>query len=164
MRPFPEHPRVIEMARKTDLSRLFEDIKAAAAQQGLLVFPGYIGEDLPSVWWQGDRDDWIGFLMIAKAEGTRTIYLGRAVLEEEDLQELAEWLEEKAGAGSTNGDRARIKELERYIGSTGEVRLGYINDGIAFLLQQRAEWYDEFLGLMAEAQEEEELEDLEPPE
>jgi len=151
------------MPRKTDLFRLFEEIKAAAAQQGLLVFPGYIGEELPTVWWQGDRDDWFGFLMIAKAEGARTIFLGRAVLEAEDLQELAEWLEEEAGPGSTNGDRARIKELERYIGSTGEVRLGYIKDGIAFLLQHRAEWYDEFLDLMAEAQEEE-LDDLEPPE
>lgn len=152
-----------EMPRKTDLSRLFEEIKTAAAQQGLLFFPGYIGEDLPTVWWQGDRDDWIGFLMIAKAEGARTIFLGRAVLEAEDLQDLAEWLEEKAGPGSTNGDRARIKELERYIGSTGEVRLGYIKDGIAFLLQHRAEWYDEFLEIMAEAQEEE-MDDLETPE
>lgn len=153
------------MPRKTDLSRLFEEIKAAAAQQGLLVFPGYIGEDLPTIWWQGNRDDWLGFVMIAKAEGARTILLGRAVLEEEDLQDLAEWLEEKAGPGSTNGDRARIKELERYIGSTGEVRLGYIKDGVAFLLQHRAEWYDEFLELLSEAQEEgEELEDLEPPE
>lgn len=153
------------MPRKTDLSRLFEEIKSAAAQQGLLVFPGYIGEDLPTIWWQGDRDDWLGFVMIAKAEGARTILLGRAVLEEEDLQDLAEWLEEKAGPGSTNGDRARIKELERYIGSTGEVRLGYIKDGVAFLLQHRAEWYDEFLEILAEAQEEgEELEDLEPPE
>jgi hypothetical protein len=151
------------MPRKTDLSRLNEEIRAAATQQGLLVFPGYIGEDLPTVWWQGDRDDWLGFLMIAKAEGARTIFLGRAVLEAEDLQDLAEWLEEKAGPGSTNGDRARLKELERYIGSTGEVRLGYIKDGIAFLLQHRAEWYDEFLEIMAEAQEEE-LDDLEPHE
>src|SRR3990172_11357617 len=102
------------MAHKTDRSRLFEVIKAAAAPQGMLVFPGYIGEDLPTVWWQGDRDDWVGFLMIAKAEEARTIFLGRAVLEAEDLQDLAEWLEEKAGPGSTNGDRARIKELERY--------------------------------------------------
>jgi hypothetical protein len=152
------------MPRKTDLSRLYEEIKAAATQQGLLVFPGYIGEDLPTVWWQGDRDDWLGFLMIAKAEGGRTIFLGRAVLEAEDLQDLAEWLEEKAGPGSTNGDRARLKELERYIGSTGEVRLGYIKDGIAFLLQHRAEWHDEFLEIMAEAQEEEGLDDLEPSE
>jgi|GEM_PF-973754 len=152
-----------EMPRKTDLSRLFEEINTAAGQQGLLVFPGYIGEELPTVWWQGDRDDWLGFLMIAKAEGARTIFLGRAVLEAEDLQDLAEWLEETAGPGSTNGDRARIKELERYIGATGEVRLGYIKDGVAFLLQHRTEWYDEFLEIMAEAQEEE-LDDLEPPE
>jgi hypothetical protein len=152
-----------EMPRKTDLSRLFEEIKTAAVEQGLLVFPGYIGEDLPTVWWQGDRDDWFGFLMIAKAEGARTIFLGRAVLEAEDLQDMAEWLEEKAGPGSTNGNRARIKELERYIGGTGEVRLGYIKDGIAFLLQHRAEWYDEFLELLAEAQEEE-MDDLESPE
>jgi hypothetical protein len=132
----------------------------------MLVFPGYIGEDLPTVWWQGDRDDWLGFLMIAKAEGARTVFLGRAALEEEDLQELAEWQEANAGPGSTNGDRARIKELERFIGSTGEVRLGYIKDGIAFLLQHRADWYEEFLELMAEAQEDEleDLEDLEPPE
>src|SRR3989304_5447924 len=117
------------------------------------------------VLWQGDPDDWLGLLMIAKAEGVHTIFLGRAALEAEDLQDLAEWVEENAGPGSTNGDRARLKEFERFIGSTGEVRLAYIKDGIAFLLQHRTEWYDEFLALMAEAQEEEEeLGDLESPE
>lgn len=154
------------MPDKTDLSGLYEEIRATAAQQGLLVFPGYIGEELPAVWWQGDPDDWLGLLMIAKAEGARTIFLGRAALAAEDLQDLAEWVEENAGPGSTNGDRARLKEFERFIGSTGEVRLGYIKDGIAFLLQHRTEWYDEFLALVAESQEEEldDLEDLEPPE
>jgi hypothetical protein len=147
------------MPRMTDLSRFYDEIREAAAQQGLLTFPGYVGEELPAVWWQGDPDDWYGFLMIAKAEGARTLCVGRAILEEEDLQELAEWVEEKTGPGSTNGDRARLKEFERYIGSTGEVRLGWIKDGIAYLLQQRTEWYQDFLELMAETEDEEE-EDL----
>jgi hypothetical protein len=140
----------------TDLSRLYDEIRETAVEQGLLMFPGYVGEDLPAVWWQGDADDWLGFLRIAKAEGARTVYVGRAVLEEEDLQGLADLVEEKAGPGSTNGDRARLKEFERYIGCTGEVRLGWIRDGIAFLLQQRTEWYQDFLELMAEVEEEEE--------
>jgi len=144
------------MPRMTDLSRLYDEMKESAADQGLLTFPGYVGEELPAVWWQGDVEDWLGFLKIAKAEGVRTVYVGRAVLEEEDLQELAEWVEEKAGPGSTNGDRARLKEFERYIGSTGEVRLGWIRDGVAFLFQNRTEWYQEFLELMAEIEDEEE--------
>jgi hypothetical protein len=115
-----------------------------------------VGEELPAVWWQGDAEDWLGFLKIATGEGVRTVFVGRAVLEEEDLQELAEWVEEKAGPGSTNGDRARLKEFERYIGSTGEVRLGWIRDGVAFLFQNRTEWYQDFLDLMAEIEEEEE--------
>jgi hypothetical protein len=150
------------MSKRTDLSRRYDEIRESAAQQGLLTFPGWVGEELPTVWWQGDSDDWLGFLLVAKAEGARTILVGRAVLEEEDLQELAEWVEERSGPGSTNGDRARIKEFERYIGWTGEIRVGWIKDGVAFLLQQRTEWYDEFLDLMAEA-EEEELEDFGPP-
>jgi hypothetical protein len=140
----------------TDLSRLYDEIKETAEEQGLLTFPGYVGDELPAVWWQGDADDWLGFLRIAKAEGARTVYVGRAGLEEEDLQELAEWVEEKAGPGSTNGDRARLKEFQRYIGCTGEVRLGWIRDGIAFLLQHRTEWYQDFLQLMSEIEEEEE--------
>jgi hypothetical protein len=145
------------MPHMTDLSRFYDEIKEAATRQGLLTFPGYVGEELPAVWWQADPDDWIEFLRIAKAEGTRTLYVGRAVLEEEDLQELAEWVEEKAGPGSTNGDRARLKEFERYIGSTGEVRVGWIKDGVAFLLQQRTEWYQDFLELTAETEDEEDL-------
>jgi len=144
------------MPRMTDLSRLYEEIREAAVQQGLLTFPGYVGEELPAVWWQGEPDDWFGFLMIAKAEGVRTVYVGRAILEEEDLQGLAEWVEENTGPGSTNGDRARLKELERYIGCVGEIRLGWIRDGVAFLLQQQTEWYRDFLELMAETEEEEE--------
>ena len=145
------------MPHMTDLSSFYDQIRDSAVQQGLLTFPGYVGEELPAVWWQGDPDDWFGFLTIAKAEGTKTVYVGRAILETDDLQELAEWVEEKAGPGSTNGDRARLKEFERYIGCTGEVRLGWIKDGVAFLLQQRTEGYQDFLDLMAETEDEEDL-------
>jgi hypothetical protein len=143
----------------TDLSSRFDEMVAAAERQGLLVFPGYVAEDLPAVWWQGDPDAWPDFLGIAKAEGVRTLFVGRAVLEAEDLQDLAEWVEEKEGPGHSNGDRARLKTLERYIGLTGEIRLGWIKDGVAFLLQQQTEWYEEFLDLMQEVQDEEEVED-----
>ena len=147
------------MARRSDLSSLYDEIREAASQQGLLTFPGYVGEDLPTVWWQGDPEDWFGFLMVAKTEEIRTVFVGRAILEEEDLQELAEWVDEKTGPGSTNGDRARLKEFERYIGSTGEIRVGWIKEGVAFLLQNRTQWYDDFLELMSEI-EEEDLEDF----
>ncbi len=139
----------------TDLTTQFEEIVAAANRQGLLVFPGYVIEEMPTVWWQGDPDEWPDFLGIAKAEGVRTLFVGRAVLEEEDLQELAEWVEERTGPGSTNGDRARLKEFERYIGMTGEIRMGFIKDGVAFLLQERSEWYEDYLDLMEEFEDEE---------
>ena len=79
----------------TDLSGLFDEMVAAAERQGLLTFPGYVGEDMPTVWWQGDPDDWADFLGIAKTEGIRTLFVGRAMLEAEDLQDLAEWVEER---------------------------------------------------------------------
>jgi hypothetical protein len=149
------------MSRTTDLSRLYDEIVMAATRQGLLIFPGYVGEELPAVWWQGNPDNWPEFLTIAKAEGVRTLFVGRAMLEEEDLQELAELVEETTGPGSTNGDRARLKEFERYIGCMGEIRLGWIREGVAFLLQHRTEWYDDFLDLMAEIEDEEDLEEFE---
>ena len=142
-----------------DLPKRFDDIVAAASRQGLLVFPGYLGDDLPTIWWQGDPEEWPDFLGIAKAEGQRTLFVGRTILHAEDLQELAEWVEERAGAGSTNGNRARLKEFERYIGLTGEVRIGWIKDGVAYLLQHRTEWYEDFLDLMDEVQEDDELSD-----
>jgi hypothetical protein len=147
----------------TDLSDRYEEVVAAARRQGLLVFPGYVAEDLPTVWWQGNPDDWPDFLGIAKAEGVRTLFVGRAILEQEDLQELAEWVEEKTGPGSTNGDRARLKEFERYIGLTGEIRVGWIKDGVVFLFQQRSEWYEDFLDLMQEIEGEEDLDDFGHP-
>ncbi|MBP1775053.1 MAG: hypothetical protein H6Q86_1059 [candidate division NC10 bacterium] len=99
----------------TDLSSRLDEMVAAAERQGLLVFPGYVSEDLPAVWWQGDPDAWPDFLGIAKAEGMRTLFVGRAVLEAEDLQDLAEWVEEKEGPGHSNGDRARLKTLNSSI-------------------------------------------------
>lgn len=149
------------MNQITDLFRLYDDIVAAATRQGLLTFPGYVGEELPAIWWQGDPNDWLEFLRIAKAEGVRTVFVGRAILEQEDLQDLAEWVDEKTGPGPSNGDRARLKEFERYIGATGEVRLGWVKDGVAFLLQQRTEWYEAFLELADEIEEEEDDDDLE---
>lgn len=147
------------MKAMTDLSGRFDEIVAAAARQGLLVFPGYVSEELPTIWWQGDPDEWPDFLGIAKAEGARTLCVGRAILEAEDLQDLAEWVEEKEGSGHSNGDRARLKTLERYIGLTGEIRLGWIKDGVAFIFQQQTEWYAEFLDLMQEIEEEGDRED-----
>lgn len=138
----------------TDLSSRFDEIVAAAERQGLLVFPGYVGEDIPAVWWQGNPDDWPDFLGIAKTEGARTFMVGRTVLEAEDLQDLAEWVDEKEGPGHSNGDRARLKTFERHIGSVGEIRLGWIKDGVAFLLQQQTEWYEDFLDFMQEVEEE----------
>ncbi|HSB69845.1 MAG TPA: hypothetical protein VLT62_10970 [Candidatus Methylomirabilis sp.] len=151
------------MNQITDLSRLYDEIVAAAARQGLLTFPGYVGDELPAVWWQGDPNDWGEFLRIAKVEGMRTVFVGRAILEQEDLQDLAEWVDERTGPGPSNGDRARLKEFERYIGSTGEVRLGWVKDGVAFLLQQRTEWYDEFLELTDEIEGDDDLEDFDHP-
>lgn len=149
------------MNEMTDLSRLYDEIVAAASRQGLLIFPGYVGDDLPAVWWQGDPDNWPDFLGIAKAENIRTVFIGRAVLQEEDLLDLAEWVDEKTGPGNSNGDRARIKEFERYIGLTGEIRLGWVKDGVAYLLQHRTEWYQAFLDLTEEMEEEDDLDDLE---
>ncbi len=134
-----------------DLSQLYDEMVAAADRQNLLIYPGYVSDDIPAVWWQGDPEDWPDFLGIAKAEGTRTLFVGRAVLEEDDLRDLAEWVEERS-AGSSNGDRVRLKEFERYIGSTGEVRLAWIKDGVAYLLQHRTEWYEDFLDLMDEVE------------
>ncbi len=139
----------------TDLTTHYDEVVAAASRQGLLVFPGYVVEDMPTVWWQGDPDAWPDFLGIAKAEGVRTLFVGRAILEEEDLQELAEWVEEKTGPGPANGDRARLKEFERYIGMTGEIRMGFIKDGVAFLLQERSEWYEDYLDLLEEVDDDE---------
>lgn len=148
------------MKPMTDLSSRFDEMVEAAGRQGLLVFPGYVADDLPSVWWQGNPDDWPDFLGIAKAEGVRTLFVGRAILEAEDLQEIAEWVEEREGPGPSNGDRARLKTFERYLGLTGEVRLGWIKDGVAFVLQQQTEWYADFLDLMEEVEEEDDdLED-----
>lgn len=152
------------MNQITDLSRLYDEMTAAASRQGLLTFPGYVGEEMPAVWWQGDPNDWPEFLRIAKAEGVRTVFVGRAILEQEDLQDLAEWVDERSGPGPSNGDRARLKEFERYIGATGEVRMGWVKEGVAFLLQQRTEWYEAFLELTDEIEEEDDLEDFDDPE
>ena len=151
------------MSAMTDLSSRFDEIVAAAERQGLLVFPGYVAEDLPAVWWQGDPDEWPDFLGIAKAEGMRTLFVGRAILEAEDLQESGRvGRREGRARDPATGTGPGSRTFERYIGLTGEIRLGWIKDGVAFLLQQQTEWYEEFLDLMQEVEEEEELEDLDP--
>jgi hypothetical protein len=139
-----------------DLTARDEEILAAAERQGLLVFPGYVADDLLCVWWQGDPEAWPDLLGIAKAEGVRTLFVGRAVLTADDLQDLADWEEHARRAGPTNGNRSRIKGLERYIGFTGEIRLGYIKDGIAYLLMFRTEWYEDFVDLVEESEADEE--------
>ena len=75
---FETRERVKTMA---DLAERLSEIVAAVGRQGLLVYPGYVAEDLPTVWWQSNPDQWPDFLGIAKAEGVRTLFVGRATLE-----------------------------------------------------------------------------------
>ena len=122
----------------TDLSNRFEEIVAAAGRQSLLVFPGFVDEDLPSVWWQGNPDDWPDFLGIAKAEGARTLFVGRAILEHLIAEAKARkmrslWLE--------TGSSSAVLPALRLYASAGFVRCaafdGYSADSFSVFMTKQ---------------------------
>ena len=109
---------------------------------GMRRFPGYVGDEIPSILWKDDDnpDAWKDFVELAKASGAPFITMDHVLLSKEDLDFLIDRLRD--GVSSEDLDDARW--LRTYIGKTGFLQLGFAHEGTLFLYEVSTEWYERY--------------------
>jgi hypothetical protein len=133
-----------------DLHSLKDDMTAFIEGHGMRRFPGYVGDELPTVVWrQSDNpDSWKDFVELAKAAGAPFLTMEEEVLVKPELDFLIERLKE--GAYGDDLDDARW--LRAYIGKTGFLQLGFAHQGTLFVYEVATEWYERYQQVLETAE------------
>ena len=133
-----------------DLHNLKDDMTAFIEGHGMRRFPGYIGDELPTVVWRQDDnpDAWKDFVELAKASGAPFLTMEDEVLAKDELDFLIDRL--KDGTYSDDLDDARW--LRSYIGKTGFLQLGFAHQGTLFIYEVSTEWYERYQQVLETAE------------
>ena len=133
-----------------DLHTLKDDMTAFIEGHGMRRFPGYIGDELPTVVWRQDDnpDSWKDFVELAKASAAPFLTMEDEVLAKEELDFLIDRLKE--GNYSDAIDDARW--LRAYVGKTGFLQLGFAHQGTLFIYEVSTEWYERYQEVLETAE------------
>ena len=136
--------------RSDDLHHVKDDMTAFIEGHGMRRFPGYVGDELPSVVWRQDDnpDAWKDFVELAKAAGASFLTMEEEVLVKDELDFLIDRLKE--GVYTDDLDDARW--LRAYIGKTGFVQLGFAYQGTLFIYEVATEWYERYQQVLETAE------------
>lgn len=129
---------------------LKDDMVAFLTGHELRQFPGYVGDDVPSVLWedQGDPDGWKRLVETAKAAGVTFLTLSDVVIEEDELDLLLEKLREQNFPDEDAPEFDEIDALREHVGKIGFLQLGFIHQGVAFLHETASDWYERYEELL----------------
>jgi hypothetical protein len=132
------------------LVSLKDDMIAFIEGHGMFRFKGYVDEGVPTVSWddEDNPDSWKDFVEAAKAAGALFLTMSDAALEKEDLELLVEQIEDQDYPDVDNHDMLEAEELERHIGKTGYIQLGFAHQGVVFLHESATGWYERFQSLV----------------
>src|ERR1700761_8197303 len=133
-----------------DLHSLKDDMTAFIEGHGMRRFPGYVGDELPTVVWRQDDnpDSWKDFVELAKAAGAPFLTMEEEVLVKAEVDFLIERVKE--GAYGDDLDDARW--LRAYIGTTGFLQLGFGPQGTLFVYEVATEWYERYQQVLGTAE------------
>ncbi len=138
-----------------NLLNLKDDMVAFLSGHGLRQFPGYVGDDVPSVLWEdeGDPDGWKRLVETAKAAGAVFLTMSDVVLEEEELDLLLDQLREQNFPDEEAPEFDEIDALREHVGKVGFVQLGFIHGGVAFVHETSNDWYERYEELLEAIEE-----------
>jgi hypothetical protein len=135
------------MVLKIDtLHSLKDDMVAFIEGHGMFRFKGYVDENVPTVSWddEDNPESWKDFVEAAKAAGALFLTMSDAALEQDDLDLLAEQIEDQDYPDAESQDLEEISDYEKHIGKTGYVQLGFAHQGVVFLHETTTAWYERF--------------------
>ncbi len=129
-----------------NLLSLKDDMVAYFSGHGLRQFPGFVGDDVPSILWEddGDPDGWKRLVETAKAAGAVFLTMSDVVLEEDELELLLERLREQNFPDEEAPEFDEIDALRKHVGKVGFVQLGFVHAGVAFVHETASEWYERY--------------------
>jgi len=137
-----------------NLDELRTEILTHLESQGFVVFHGYsrLADTDSFVAWDVDRKpDYRGFLETAKNAGVKLIVYHWREFSRAHLDEAAERLEGcDISVEEQRGLEKRLRELRAYEGFTCALELSFEFEARVYLFNLRAEWYEEYLDLLAE--------------
>jgi hypothetical protein len=130
--------------------RILEDLKA----QGLAVFQGFLGHThgATEAYWDAHRHpEHGGYLAIARQVGAKIVVMSQMEFQEAMAEEALADLEEcDLSAREKRSLQKRLRDMRAYMGFTCAVKLSFDHDGRAYIYEVRADWYTEFLGILAQ--------------
>ncbi len=133
-----------------NLHGLKDDMVAFLSGHGLRQFPGYVGDDVPTVLWEDDEDPdgWKRLVETAKAAGVPFLTLSDVRITKDELDGMLEQLREQNFPDEEAPEFDEVASLRRYAGKVGFVQLGFVHQGVAFVHETSTEWYERYEELL----------------
>ena len=80
-----------------NLLSLKDDMVAFIEGHGMRRFPGFVGDDVPSILWEDETnpDSWKDFVEMAKTASAAFLTMSESILEKEDLELLIEHIRDQ---------------------------------------------------------------------
>jgi hypothetical protein len=131
-----------------DLTTLKDDMTAFIEGHGMKRYQGYVSDDVQSVLWDGGEnpESWKDFVELAKASGAPFLTMNDMLLERTDVDFLVTRLQRVNYGNEEDVEEARW--LKTYVGKTGFIQLGFPYQGMMFLYEVSADWYDKYQRLL----------------
>lgn len=138
-----------------NLLLLKDDMVAFLTGHGLRLFPGYVGDDVPSVLWEDDDDSdgWKRLVETAKAAAVPFLTLSDVVLEDDELDLMLEKLREQNFPDEEAPEFEEVEALREHVGKVGYLQLGFVHQGVAFLHETASDWYGRYEDLVEALEE-----------
>jgi hypothetical protein len=127
-----------------------DDMVAFIEGHGMRRFPGFVGEDVPSILWEDDAnpDSWKDFVEMAKTASAAFLTMSEVVLEKEDLEILIEELRDQNFPDEEAAELEEVQYLVNYVGKLGYVQLGFAYQGVVYIHENSTPWYDRYQQLL----------------
>ena len=133
-----------------NLLSLKDDMVAFIEGHGMHRFPGFVSDDVPSIAWEDETnpDSWKDFVEMAKAASAVFLTMSESVLEKEDLEILIEHIRDQNFPDEDAPELEEVQYLVNYVGKLGFLQLGFAYQGLAYVHEISAPWYDRYQQLL----------------
>ncbi|AEF96330.1 hypothetical protein [Methanotorris igneus] len=126
-------------------------------KEGFLIYPtSDTLENFPEIRWGGD--DWKSFIMVAKYEGVKTMFIKKDLFTKEHIE--SNLYPEKRGDKRIVEYNSKIRSFEKYINKVAVFTMFWIKDDIVYSFTKYALWAEEFLNITLDLGEDNEEEEI----
>jgi hypothetical protein len=133
-----------------NLLSLKDDMVAFIEGHGMRRFPGFAGEDVPSILWEDETnpDSWKDFVEMAKTASASFLTMSEVVLEKEDVELLIEHVRDQNFPDEEAPELDEVQYLVNYVGKLGYLQLGFAYQGVVYIHESSTPWYDRYQQLL----------------